>query len=204
MRGADNPAHHAQLEERKVALEARLRARYAGQTRADLLRNPILQAYDAYYKQFKKTYHVQLQLESILLKGKSIPSVAALVECMFMAEMGDLLLTAGHDLDSLHLPLSLDVAGGTESYILLRGELQAPKAGDMMIRDSDSIISSIVYGPDLRTQIAAGTRNAVFTIYAPRGIHPQDVQRQLEQIRDNVLLIAPNATVETLEVVGAA
>ena len=72
--------------------------------RPALLSHPVLQAYDAYYRQFKKTYHVQLQLESILFKGKSIPSVAALVEAMFMAEMNDLLLTAGHDLDALHLP----------------------------------------------------------------------------------------------------
>ena len=35
----------------------------------------ILQAYAAYYKQFKKTYHVQLQVESIVLKGKGLPNV---------------------------------------------------------------------------------------------------------------------------------
>ncbi len=98
-----------------------------------LLNHPILQAYDAYYRQFKKTYHVQLQLESILFKGKSIPSVAALVEAMFMAEVDSLLLTAGHDLDTLHLPLTLDAAQGAETYTLFRGEPQTPKAGDMMI-----------------------------------------------------------------------
>src|SRR5574341_1565707 len=160
MRGAANPAHHAELEKRKAALEDELRARFAGQDRAALLQHPVLQAYDAYYRRFKKTYHVQLQLESILFKGKSIPSVVALVEAMFMAEMNDLLLTAGHDLDSLQLPLTLDVAKGTESYVLLRGEAQTLKAGDMMISDSKRIISSIVYGPDQRTQITAQTRRS--------------------------------------------
>ncbi len=203
MRGAANPAHHAPLEQRTLALEQDLRQRYARQDRAALLRNPVLQAYDAYYKRFKKTYHVQLQLESILFKGKSIPSVAALVESMFMAEMDGLLLTAGHDLDVLHLPLTLDVAAGTESYTLLRGEPQVTKAGDMLIRDQEGIISSIMYGPDQRTQISPSTRNAVFTIYAPAGIGPEDVKQQLEQIRDNILLIAPEAAVETLQVYGA-
>ena len=89
MREVINPPHHAELEKRKAALEEELRARFAGQDRAALLSHPILQAYDAYYRQFKKTYHVQLQLESILFKGKSIPSVAALVEAMFMAEIND-------------------------------------------------------------------------------------------------------------------
>ena len=123
VRNVANPAHHAELEVRKAALEEQLRSQFAGQDRSALLRNPILQAYDSYYKQFKKTYHVQLQLESILFKGKSIPTVAALVETMFMAEMNGLLLTAGHDLDALQLPLTLDVAKGTESYIQLAKEL---------------------------------------------------------------------------------
>jgi DNA/RNA-binding domain of Phe-tRNA-synthetase-like protein len=203
IRDAINPPHHAELEKRKAALEEELRARFAGQDRAALLSHPILQAYDAYYRQFKKTYHVQLQLESILFKGKSIPSVAALVEAMFMAEVDSLLLTAGHDLDSLHLPLTLDAAQGTESYTLLRGEPQTPKTGDMLIRDSEGIISSIIYGPDQRTQITAQTRNVIFTTYAPSGINEESVANHLHEIQRNVELIAPNSTVELLKVFSA-
>ena len=203
MREVINPPHHAELEKRKAALEEELRARFAGQDRAALLSHPILQAYDAYYRQFKKTYHVQLQLESILFKGKSIPGVAALVEAMFMAEMNDLLLTAGHDLDTLHLPLTLDAAQGTETYTLLRGEPQTPKAGDMMIRDGEGIISSIIYGPDQRTQITSQTRNVIFTTYAPSGISEEAVMNHLKQIQQNVEVIAPSAKVEMLKVFGA-
>jgi len=203
MRDVINPPHHVELEKRKAALEEELRARFAGWDRTALLSHPILQAYDAYYRQFKKTYHVQLQLESILFKGKSIPSVAALVEAMFMAEMNDLLLTAGHDLDSLHLPLTLDVAQGTESYTLLRGEPQTPKAGDMLIRDSEEIISSIIYGPDQRTQITAQTRNVIFTTYAPSGISEEAVANHLQEVQRNVERIAPNSTVELLKVFSA-
>ncbi len=203
VREAANPPHNARLDERKAALEQQLRARYAGQDRLALLRDPILQAYDTYYRRFRKTYHVQLQLESIVFKGKAIPSVAALVECMFMAEISGLLLTAGHDLDKVHLPLTLEVAIGVETYTLLRGDPQLTKAGDMLIRDGEGIISSIIYGPDERTQIAAATRNAVFTVYAPEGIAPGTVRQQLEQIRDNILVIAPLSMVELLEVFGA-
>jgi len=181
-----NPPQHAELDKRKSALEEELRARFAGQDRAAILNIPILKAYDDYYKQFKKTYHVQLQLESITFKGKSIPSVAALVEAMFMAEMKDLLLTAGHDLDSVRLPMTLDAAQGNETYTLLRGTEQATKAGDMMIRDSEGIISSIIHGPDQRTQITPQTRNAVFTTYAPAGIGEEAVMDHLKQIQQNI------------------
>src|SRR5690349_6052130 len=132
LRDVSNPAHHEALESQKAVLEETLRTQFSSQDRATIASHPVLQAYADYYRPFKKTYHIQLQLESIVLKGKSIPSVAALVESMFMAEMQDMLLTAGHDLDRLQLPLTLDVGTGTEQYTLLRGEEQSVKPGDML------------------------------------------------------------------------
>jgi DNA/RNA-binding domain of Phe-tRNA-synthetase-like protein len=198
-----NPSSHAELEQRKAALEQDLRSRYADQDRAALTQLPVLQAYGAYYRRFKKTYHIQLQLESIVFKGKSIPSVAALVEAMFMAEIKNLLLTAGHDLDALQLPLTLDVSRGDERYTLLRGQDQELKAADMFIRDSAGVISSIIYGPDQRTAINAETRNVIFTVYAPTGIAAETVSIHLHDLQANVLLIAPQAQTELLQVFGA-
>lgn len=200
MRDVSNPPHHAALESKKTALEEELRARYSGQDRAAIASHPVLQAYGEYYRQFKKTYHIQLQLESIVLKGKSIPSVAALVESMFMAEMQDLLLTAGHDLDAMHLPLILDAATGNERYTLLRGDEQTLKPGDMMISDQRGVISSIIYGPDQRTQITSDTQNVIFTVYAPPGINEQTVSDHLQHIKENVMIFAPQAQVELLNV----
>jgi len=202
MRNVSNPAHHADLEKQKMELEERLRSQFAGQDRAALASHPVLQAYSEYYRRFKKTYHVQLQLESIVLKGKTIPSVAGLVESMFMTEVKNMLLTAGHDLDTLQLPLKLDVTTGNENYMLLRGENQTVKAGDMMISDGIGIISNIIYGPDQRTQITADTRNVVFTVYAPAGIDEPTILQHLHNMRENVMLVAPSAQVELLEVYG--
>jgi len=202
MRAVSNPVHHAALESQKAALEQELRKQFSGQDRAAIASHPILRAYAEYYRRFKKTYHIQLQLESIVLKGKSIPTVAGLVEAMFMAEMKDMLLTAGHDLDALQLPLSLDVATGTEQYTLLRGEQQTLKAGDMMISDQVGVISSIVHGPDQRTQITPDTRDVIFTVYAPPGINEQTVAQHLQSIKENLLLFAPQAQVELFQIYG--
>jgi DNA/RNA-binding domain of Phe-tRNA-synthetase-like protein len=204
MLNAFNLAQHPELEKRKAELEEQLRAQFSGQDRAAMSRHPVLQTYNNYYKGFKKSYHVQLQLESIVWKGRSIPSVSALVESMFMAEMKNMLLTAGHDLDKLNLPLTLDVSKGTESYTLLRGDQQILKADDMFISDQSGVISSIIYGPDQRTQITADTRNVVFTVYAPAGIDEQIIETHLRDIRDYVMLIAPQTQVELLEVYGDA
>ena len=201
MLDVENPAHHAGLEGEKRALEERLRGQFAGQDRRALETFGSIPAYAAYYKQFDKTYHVLAQLASIAFKGKAIPSVASLVEAMFMAEVKNCLLTAGHDLDRLQLPVTVGVAREEESYTLLRGQAQGLKAGDMFMADRAGVISSIVYGPDERTQITAATRNVVFAVYAPAGIAVQTVQAHLEDIRDYVLLVAPAAQVQTLQVI---
>ena len=203
MRSAANPAQHPELEKCKAELEEQLRAEFSGQDRAVLSSHPVFQAYNAYYKRFKKSYHVQLQLESIAWKGKSIPSVSTLVEAMFMAEMKNMLLTAGHDFDVLSLPLTLDVSRGTEHYTLMRGQEQALKPDDMFISDQNGVISSIIYGPDQRSQITSNTHHVVFTIYAPGGIHAQTVEQHLHDIKGYVALISPQADVEMLTVYGA-
>jgi DNA/RNA-binding domain of Phe-tRNA-synthetase-like protein len=203
VRGAANPPRSDALEKRKTELEAELRGRFSASDRAALLQLPELRAYDEYYRRYKKTYHIQLQLESIVFKGKPIPGVAALVEAMFMAEMEDLMLTAGHDLDVLQMPLTLDLAKGDEVYTLMRGEEQTLKAGDMFIRDGEGVISSVIYGPDRRTQIRPETKNAVFTAYAPAGIAESAVKTHLEHIWQNIRLFAPDAAVETMEVFSA-
>jgi DNA/RNA-binding domain of Phe-tRNA-synthetase-like protein len=200
VREVTNPAREPELEKQKADLEQQLRVEFSGQDRATLSRHPVLEAYNNHYRRFKKSYHVQLQLESIVSKGKSIPSVSTLVEAMFMAEMKNLLLTAGHDLDIVQLPLTLDVSRGTESYTLMRGEEQILKPGDMMISDQAGIISDVIYGPDRRTQITAGTHNAIFTTYAPQGIEEQAVEKHLQDIRDFILIFAPQARVELLKV----
>ena len=210
MRGVANPEHHPALEQRKEELENELRARFvphtgyfAGHDRAALKELPILAAYEAYYRRFKKTYHVQLQLESVVFKGKSIPRVAALVEAMFMAELKHLLLTAGHDLDALQPPIQLDVAKGQERYLRINGDEEELKAGDMFIADAQGVMSSVLYGPDWRTRIMPATRRVFFSVYAPPGISHDAVRQHLLDIQANVMLIAPDAQIEEMQVYTA-
>jgi DNA/RNA-binding domain of Phe-tRNA-synthetase-like protein len=201
MRGAGNPAGHPEVAKRIGALESQLRARFADRNALRAL--PAMAAYEAYYKRFKKTYHVLLQLESVALKGKPVPRAGALVEAMFMAELESLLLTAGHDLAAIRGPLRLDVASGSERYIMLNGQEQELKPGDMMVADGEGVISCVVYGPDRRTRITPGTRDVLYAVYAPPGIPAEAVHRHLQGLQANVRLAAPAAQVETLKVYGA-
>ena len=200
MRGVENPDAHAALDQKRVELEQRLRERYAGLDRAALKSVPAIQAYNAYYARYGKTYHVQLQLESVVLKGRSVARGAALVQAMFMAELKNLLLTAGHDLEAVRMPVAVTVATGSESYTALNGQEQVLKQGDMFMCDQQGIISSVLYGPDARTQIRGSTRRVLFAVYAPVGIGVQAVSEHLRDLASYVQLVTPGAVVESLGV----
>ena len=179
------------LEAQRRQVEEDLRAAFA--SKEELEASAVLEAYGQYYKRFKKTYHVRQQLESVIFKGKSIPSVTPLVEAMFMAELKNGLLTAGHDLEQVQGTLTLDAANGEETYVLINGKEQTLKVQDMFLRDDVSVLSSIIYGPDQRTRIAPETKHAVFTVYAPDGVSRKNVEQHLEDIHSYVRLAAPQA-----------
>ncbi|HEX9106033.1 MAG TPA: phenylalanine--tRNA ligase beta subunit-related protein [Longimicrobiales bacterium] len=191
VRGVSNPPEHPG----QAALEQRLRERYAGQDRAALRRDPVFQAYAAYYRTYKKTYHVQLQLEAVVFKGQPLPRASALVTAMFMAELEHGLLTAGHDLARVALPATLDAALGGETYVTLRGETATLKAGDMFIADQAGILSAILSGPDQRTRLTPDTRAALFTVYGPPGLPRAAMAAHLDALAANVRAVAPEAEV---------
>jgi DNA/RNA-binding domain of Phe-tRNA-synthetase-like protein len=200
MGGVANPESSSDLDEHTSQIEQDLRTRYSGADRATIKTIPSVQAYNAFYKRFKKTYHVQLQLESVILKNRPIPGMRALVKAMVTSELKNQLLTAGHDVEMLEGSLTADVASGEETYTRYGGQEQQLKQGDMFIADSTEIISSVIYGPDARTSIREDTGHVCFTVYAVQGIAATTVKSHLEDIRDGVLLVSPHAEVELLEV----
>jgi len=200
MKNVSNPKKHKEIDRCALEFENSLRKNFAGLDRVDLKNREPLKTYNNYYKKFKKTYHVLLQLESIAFKNKSIPKVASLVEVMFMVELKNLLLTAGHDLDTLDLPIKLDVSSGREKYVQISGQEKELIYNDMMVSDSKGVISSIIYGPDQRTQIKPNTRNVLFVVYAPPGIEKFKVFQHLQDIQNYAHIIAPESETELLKV----
>lgn len=201
LRNAPNQQSHPDLDHARAELENDLRDKYGSLDRKAIREDPIWGAYDAFYRSFRKTYHVQLQLESVVFKGKGILSPSALVTCMFMAELKTGLLTAAHDLSAVELPLVAEIAAGIESYQRLDGGEQGLKTGDLFIRDRQGILSSVIYGPDRRTQIRPQTTEALFTTYGPPGITLDQIQAELEILEGYIRLFAPQAVREELSVI---
>jgi len=144
-----------------------------------------------------------MQLKSVAQKGKPVPRVAALVEAMFIAELGSLLLTAGHDLDHLVLPVHIG-SGASEPYLSPSAAELAVKDGDMVIADAEGrILSAVVTGPSDVARIGPDTTAALFCVYAPPGIERDLLDVHLGEIESNVRLISPDAAVVGREIVTA-
>jgi hypothetical protein len=82
-----NPEQNSALEAEKRRPEERLRGAETPSV------DRVAQAY-VDYRVRDKTYPVKAQRDSVAVKGKPIPSQAALVEAMFMAELETLILAA--------------------------------------------------------------------------------------------------------------
>lgn len=203
LQNVSNPSLCTPLESRKQALENELRLQFGAENAAALPGWGPLPAYANYYRAFDKTYHVLGQLKSVAVKGKAIPSVAALVEAMFIAELHNGLLTAGHDLARVSGTVRIAAAQGGETYLGLRGETLTLKPGDMYIADQVGILSSILGGPDGRTPIQADTQAVLFTVYAPAGIPQAAVQAHLDEIDTLVHLISPQASLLYKQILSA-
>ncbi len=199
----DNTKRETPLDQKKQEVEATLREKYSKFSRADLLELEVLKAYRNYYRHFNKTYHVQLQLESVVYKGKPLPNVSPLVDANFTAELNTLILTAGHDADLLRNFVRIDVTQAGDEFTQMNGVLKSLKPGDMMMSDADGIVCTIIYGQDQRTPISPKTRRALYVAYAPPGVPATAVSEQLDSIHDNVLLFAPEAETELFQVYTA-
>lgn len=200
---ADNSKKSVVLNREKKVIESYLREQYSGFGRKDFSSLSVIQAYRRYYKRFKKSYHVQLQIESIVLKDRSLPNVSVLVDANFMAEMKTMVLTAGHDADLLAHPVRIDVTKKDDAFVRMNGKEKVLKPGDMMMTDGKGIVCTIIYGQDQRTAISKKTRRALYVAYAPDDVSKQKVHEQLDLIQKYVTCALPESKVELRQIFSA-
>lgn len=201
--GVEQAGTSSGLEQRKRETEAQLRERYRDFTRQDFLALPVMAAYDRYYGRFNKTYHVQLQVESIVLKSKNLPDVFPLVDANFTAEVETHVLTAGHDVAKLRGAVFIDASAKGDHMTLMNGAPKEIYAGDMVMRDDGGICCSIIYGQDNRSPISRDTSRVLFVAYAPAGVPAALVALQLQKIEENVRLFSPATVVEQFRLLRA-
>jgi tryptophanyl-tRNA synthetase len=188
VRGIANRKRAPELDKRKREAEKELRKRYASAKEI-----PLIQEYGAFYKQFKKTYPVEFQVQGIL-DGNEASSESAIVEAMFLAELKNMFLTAGHDLDTIEGPLQTMLATGSEEYMSIGGKTLQLRQNDIVTADEKGIVSSVLLGPDRRTRITEQTTNCLFFSYFPYGAEDETIERHFADILGNLAVFTSPAS----------
>ncbi len=135
-----------------------------------------------------------------MLKGKSIPPVGVPVEAMFLAELKDLLLTAGHDLELIEGDLTINAATEPLNYTGISGKEQQLIKNDLYLSDEKGILSSIMNGPDYRTRITEATQNALYFVYGVEGVTEPLIHVHLKTISSYLLQAIPGVEVQSINV----
>ncbi|MGH2375895.1 MAG: hypothetical protein ACRDIC_20790 [bacterium] len=200
VRGCPNRKRAAALDAEKRAVEARLRERFGSE---GIDADPVARAYAEHFHRHGTRYPVVHQAKAIL-EGRSIESPSALIEAMFTAELGSLVLTSGHDLESLAGPLRVDVALEDDVYTKLSTKEQTLRSGDMVVRDAEAIIASVVYGPDHRTRLREETTAALFGAWCPLGLTAAAVGAHLESLAALVRREWPDAAIDPPRIMSAS
>jgi DNA/RNA-binding domain of Phe-tRNA-synthetase-like protein len=203
LREARNVRTNTELAKARDTLAEKLRAEYGQLTRQELRALPEVSPFISHYKRYKKTYHVLLQLESVVFKGKSIPSVSGLVEAMFMAELEHHLLTAGHDIDDIAPPVGIYLGDGAHQYTGMNGKSLTTPEGDPYIADQTGILSNVIYGPADRASIKLHTTSVLYTVYTFPGVTIEKLLSHLESIYRYVVVFSPSAEIDQLQVLDA-
>lgn len=126
-----------------------LREKYADYDRKELFSENV---YFQFFRKFKKTYPVMMQLESFLLKGRPFPidnSVTAIPG--FLAELETQSLSGTHDVDFVRGAVRLFAGTEKAPFPGMRGEEVHTYPGDFCARDDEGIIFSMIAGADART-----------------------------------------------------
>lgn len=190
--GCSNRARPVALDVHKRAVEARLRQRFTAES---LEADPVARAYAGYFRRHGARYPVAHQARTVL-QGRSIESPSALIEAMFAAEVDSLVLTSGHDLNSLSGSLRVDLARDGEVYTKLSLKDQALRPGDMVVRDTDGVIACVLYGPDYRTRLRLETTDALFGAWCPIGLTGAIVRDHLDSLSRLLQTEWPEAEIE--------
>lgn len=151
--------------------------------------------YFRFFKKFKKTYPVLMQLESILLKGRPFPSGNPITAIPFLAELETQQLSGTHDVDQVQGCVRLFAGTEKAPFSGMRGEEVHTYPGDFCARDDGGIIFSMIAGADDRTCVRESSTHVFYPVFGVAGQPASEITAVLDQLERDVKTLAPDAEI---------
>ena len=186
-----NTADFRTLVEQEISL---LKEKYAEYDRKAVFgENP----YFRFFKKFKKTYPVMMQVESVLFKGRPFPQFNPVAEVPFLMEIVAHVLSGTHDVDRINGSVNLYAATEKEEFPGLRGQPFHTYPGDFCGRDDEGIIFSLIAGADDRTCARVDSSNVFYPIFGTPDLPVSVLEDAMEVLVRYIKVLAPEAEIKT-------
>jgi hypothetical protein len=119
--------------------------------------------FERFFRATGQEFPLTKQIASAASRG--FPPVQSPVLALLALEAATGILMGVQNLDAIDSFITLDRLESTESFVGMRGERVTCTAGQIVVRDKQSIIASLFHGPDKRTAVQPNGRNLIFYVF---------------------------------------
>lgn len=151
------------------------------------------ESYFRYFRKFKKTYPVMMQVESFLLKGKLFPEGRYTNAVAFLTELKTRCLLGSHDADMIEGDLVIYNETEKTPFPSIHGGEAHSYPGDITCRDDLSIVVSMIAGADARTCLNDNSSHVLYFAFGTPGMREDALTGYLEQVREYIEVLAPGS-----------
>ena len=149
--------------------------------------------YFRYFRKFKKTSPVMMQVESFLLKGRPFPDGRYNNAVAFLTELKTRCLLGSHDADMIEGDLVIYKETEKTSFPSIHGGEAHSYPGDVTCRDDRSIVVSMIAGADSRTCLRDDSEHVLYFAFGTPGMAAETLKTYLDQVEQYVKVLAPKA-----------
>lgn len=150
-----------------------------------------------YFRKFKKTSPVMMQVESFLLKGRPFPEGRYNNAVAFLTELKTRCLLGSHDADKIEGDLIIYIESENTPFPSIHGGEAHSYPGDITCRDDLSVVVSMIAGADARTCLTDESRHVLYFAFGTPGMSEDELAGYLSQVGEYVRVLAPGAEMKT-------
>ncbi len=153
-------------------------------------------AYFRYFRKFKKTYPVMMQVESFLLKGRPFPEGRYINAVAFLTELKTGILMGTHDADRVEGDIIFYTETEKVPFPSIHGSEGHSYPGDTTGRDDGGVIISMIAGADSRTCLQEDSTHVLYMVFGTPGTSAEVLDECLDQAGVYVRTLAPGAEMQ--------
>ena len=151
------------------------------------------QSYFRYFRKFKKTYPVMMQVESFLLKGKPFPDGRYTNAVAFLTELKTRCLLGSHDADMIEGDLVVYQETERTNFPSIHGGEAHSYPGDFTCKDDLGVVVSMIAGADARTCLNENSSHVLYFAFGTPGMKTETLEGYLNQLETYIKVLAPTA-----------